>query len=40
MQDTKVSEEVQILTVTIAQRTVLKDLWQSKGTVFNELFLL
>lgn len=30
MQVTQVSEEEQILTVTIAQKTVLKDLCQSK----------
>lgn len=36
MQVTQVSEEEQILTVTIAQKTILKDLCQSKGTISNE----
>lgn len=40
MQVTQVSEEEQILTVTIAQKTVLKDLCQSKGTASNEQNLM
>lgn len=40
MQGTRVSEGEQILTVTIAQKTVLKDLCQSKGTTSNEQNLM
>lgn len=40
MQVTQVSEEEQILTVTIAQKTILKDLCQSKGTISNEQNLM
>lgn len=40
MQVTQFSEGEQILTVTIAQKTVLKDLCQSKGTISNERILM
>lgn len=40
MQVTQVSEEEQILTVTIAQKPVLNDLLESKGTISNEQNLM